>query len=168
MKRRAALAGLLAFVCTGCPFIVEGPGVLAGSIMAWDAPGIAQPPAPGPVLHGAVGWDGTISTGVSVYGNEAGAELISFESTMDLGAWLFNYDGVLGVAPSVRPVVGAWAWSDSPERFGLASGWRIGVTYMPRKGRYPMVRIEYGWITCHDTSGDDNAKLKSLAFSVAW
>ena len=162
---------LLALSCCGCPFLVEGPEISAGAAIHGSTPGGLPSLDDGVAARAAVGWDGLISTGVSVHAFEGAAPIFSFEADMDLGAMIAD-EILLNLGRnwlSLRPVVGVWVWDDSPEDAGLLAGVRIGLAHATDESALAhIIRIEYQRIWLCDVAGDDDAELDALTLSVTW
>lgn len=164
-RRHWGLFPLLALAAgCGLPLGVGGSGVTR-----FEAPvAVADEATAGVTLT----CDGMLpAAGASVYPVE-GDDLVVLHASADLGVF-FSLGAFVrsgrdrSVGPEwwiiLRPMVGSWRWDEAPEGHGLFTGVRTGFF---REFSRAKLRVEYGWSTLHDFSGDGDARTQELSVTV--
>ena len=70
--------------------------------------------------------------------------------------------------PVLKPVVGWYRWSESPEGRGLLTGFNVGVAARVSGWERVLwfVSYEHGWFKAHDAVGEDDASFQTARFGV--
>lgn len=92
----------------------------------------------------------------------------------DLGFWQLARLGVIDPGrarwwPVLKPVLGKYRWSQSPDGSGLLTGMKVGagVVLDDRRSIW-LLTFEYGWLRLHDAVADNDARLQTARFALVW
>jgi hypothetical protein len=102
-------------------------------------------------------------------GDRLSAPYVACDLGMVASALIRRRDHNAGWWPIVKPLVGRYDWSVSPEETGLLTGLKVGVgARVPggREGPLCLVTFEYGWLKAHDAVGDHDARLQAARFAI--
>jgi hypothetical protein len=94
--------------------------------------------------------------------------------TYDLGAWAAMGTGWWHCWPVLKPLIGGYHWSESPEETGLLTGLSVGAGMLLYRrddmSGFWLFAFEYGWFNAHDTIGDHDARFETgrIALDYVW
>jgi len=163
-------AGLLTFAA-GC----GGQRSLnAGYMLA----GAVPPGAPGKLTF--VGADVSYSgpscgAAGAGYAEDSGESMTLVYAHYDLGERFSGIFGITGLGAggmpglllSLRPTIGYWRWSQSPEDSGVMLGFRTGLkARLGVKARTSAI-LEIGWHKFFDTDGDEDTEVRTMVLALA-
>jgi hypothetical protein len=145
----------------------------AGAAINWSVPGDFEDPPP--YWRADVSWTSETPWGLTFGTTIAGGEGDAVLSTL-YGGWdLFGLLGLFGSSmrdpwpvspyPIVKPVLGIWCWSESPEDAGLLVGCEVGLFItIPSRGsrRGRGITLEYGWWNLVGADGNDSARFDTF------
>jgi len=145
-----------------------GSRLATGASVAWNVPsGIAMPGT-----YWGAEWDWIsielapgLGMGVSYFGGDSGEDFTSASFSFDIG--LAASHAVTGHASRwlvVRPEVGWWYWSESPQEDGLLIGIALGFAGLvgEKDTQRHFLGVEFKWQRLDEVTGDEAATASKL------